>query len=207
MTGLEQDDRDAFRSLASVDWQQRQAAGGQGAIRPFLPPDELTPRLRAGRAFVRLRQWEQAAANFTQALAVKDNAFLRQERGDVYALQGRWMQAAADFTRALELQPDDHWLWYRALVLHAQLGNKEEYRRLSHKMLERFGRTTDLHLAERTVKACSLLSGVFEDRQKLSELADMAVTRQPNHPSLAWFCLAKGLAEYRPATMPTPPIG
>src|SRR5262249_53435159 len=55
----------------------------------------------------------------------------------------------------------------------------------------------DLGVAERTAKACSLLPGVFENPKKLVELADLAVTRQPAHPARAWFCLTRGLVEYR----------
>jgi WD40 repeat protein/tetratricopeptide (TPR) repeat protein len=197
MTGLELDARDAFRLLAPADWQQRQAGGDRGTGRPFAAPNELALRLQAGRAFVRLKKWEQAYANFELALALKDNAYVRHERGMAYATQGRWEQAAADFTHALELQRDDHWLCYCALVLQAQLGKKEEYRRLCRDVLKHFGDTKDPYIAERTAKACLLLPDVMENPQKVSELADLAVASPPNHPALAWFCVAKGLAEYR----------
>jgi hypothetical protein len=42
-----------------------------------------------------------------------------------------------------------------------------------------------------------LLADVNVDLKKLSQLADLAVTKQPAHPEMAWFCLAKGLAEDR----------
>jgi eukaryotic-like serine/threonine-protein kinase len=122
---------------------------------------------------------------------------VRHERAMVYAGQGKWEQAGADLTRALELQSDDHLVWYRALVVQAQLGNKEEYRRLCRGVLKHYGDTTDPQIAERTAKACLLLPDVLENRQKLSELADLAVASPPNHTLMAWFCLAKGLTEYR----------
>jgi WD40 repeat protein len=130
-------------------------------------------------------------------LVLLENPTLWTRRGQSYARLGQWARAGAAFTRALEQQPEDHWLWYRALVVQAQLGNKEEYRRLCRGVLERFGGTTAPPIADKTVKACLLLAGVNEDPQKLADLADLAVRSKPNHPQMSWFCLARGLSAYR----------
>ncbi len=110
------------------------------------------------------------------------------------AAQGRWEQAAAEFTHALQLQPEDSQPWYRAVVLQAHLGKKAECRRLCRGMLERFGGTRDPKTARITSKACLLLAGLSEDKQRVSELADRAFTAKPTD---SWSLFVKGLVEYR----------
>ncbi len=131
------------------------------------------------------------------AIVARENAELLRKRGQAFATRGSWEQAAADFSRALELEPDDHLLWYRAVVLQAHLGNKEAYRRLGQQMLERFGGTSDFNIAVRTIKTCLLLPGVLDDQPQLRELIEREVTRQPGERGMAWLCLARGLAAYR----------
>jgi WD40 repeat protein/serine/threonine protein kinase len=113
------------------------------------------------------------------------------------AHRGDWSRVAATSAELLKLQPDDHWLWYRAGVVQAHLGNKEEYRRLCREMLERFGDTKDPVIADRIGVTCVLPPGPTEDRNKLAGLLDLAVTKQPDHPGMPWFQMTRGLADYR----------
>jgi WD40 repeat protein/serine/threonine protein kinase/tetratricopeptide (TPR) repeat protein len=122
--------------------------------------------------------------------------FYRQG-GDADAHRGDWTRVAAGYAQLLKLQPDDHWLWYKAAVVQAHLGHLEEYRQLSRDMQERFGATEDPNIAERTGKTGLLLPGATEDRNKLAQLINLAVTKQPDHPDMPWFLMARGLAEYR----------
>jgi tetratricopeptide (TPR) repeat protein len=122
--------------------------------------------------------------------------FYRQS-ADADARGGDWPRVAADYTQLLKLQPNDHWLWYRAAVVQAQLGNKQMYRRLCRDMLERFGTTDDPNIAEATAETCLVLPGVIEDSNKLAELSDRAVTKRPDNPVMAWCLLARGWADYR----------
>jgi WD40 repeat protein len=116
---------------------------------------------------------------------------------EAHAHRGEWAQAAACCDQLLGLQPEDAFQWYRAAIVHTQLANKKEYRRLCQEMLQRFGSTLDPTIAERTVKACSLMPGLLDDLGPVTRLADLAVSKDPNHPSMASLQFAKGLAEYR----------
>jgi hypothetical protein len=98
----------------------------------------------------------------------------------------------------LDLNPTDHWVWFRAAIVHAYLGNEKEYRRACEGMLKKFGGTSDPMIAERVAKVCFLLPGVIADRAKPGELADRASKlRTAGDPWLAWWQQTKSLAEYR----------
>jgi tetratricopeptide (TPR) repeat protein len=140
------------------------------------------------------REAEQIAR---ERLRVLGNLDAGAVKGHEYARAGQWAKATDIFKALVDEQPEVYVFWIYAAALQAQAGNQEAYRRLCRKMLERFGSTSDLHTAERIVKACCLMPGVFEEGKELVALADLVVTRQPNHPDMAWFCFAKGLAEYR----------
>ena len=51
----------------------------------------------------------------------------------------------------------DHDTWNHAAILWARTDNRAEYRAHCRRMLDRFGRTTEPQIAERTAKACLLL--------------------------------------------------
>jgi WD40 repeat protein/serine/threonine protein kinase/tetratricopeptide (TPR) repeat protein len=118
-------------------------------------------------------------------------------RADADAHRGEWTRVASDYAQLLKLRPNDHWLWYRAIAVHAHLGNQEEYRRLCRGMLECFGTTDDPNIAERIAKSCLLLAGGSEGRKKLAKLIDLALAQKPDRPDMPWFLTVRGLAEYR----------
>jgi WD40 repeat protein len=118
-------------------------------------------------------------------------------RAHADAHRGDWSRVAATYDVLLKLQPNDHWLWYRAGVVQAHLGNKEEYRRLGRAMLERFHDTEDFEIAERTGKTCLLLAGGPEDVNKLAGLLARAFPKQTDHPGMPWIMMMRGLADYR----------
>jgi hypothetical protein len=120
----------------------------------------------------------------------------RRAATDAAAHRGDWSRVAATYAELLKLQPNEQVLWYRAAVVQAHLGNKEEHRRLCQGMLERFD-TEDFEIAERTCKTCLLLASGHEDVNKLAGLLDRAVTKRPDHPGMPWFQMTRGLADYR----------
>jgi WD40 repeat protein len=171
-------------------------------------------RLASGSADQTVRFWETATGKDQKssdlALLARLNdvpARLRWHRREAAASEAiqQWFAAAFHLRQLLlahegdapQGEPNDHGVWHRAVVLHAHLGNKEGYGRLCRAMLQRFGDTADPAIAERSAKACLLLADVNVEPQKVVQLADLAVTKQPEHPSMAWFCLAKGLTAYR----------
>ena len=136
-----------------------------------------------------------------------DDPKLFKSRGERYARTSQWPHAVADFARAIELDPSDHWSWYRAAGLYVQAGvllddGAEGYREHCRRMLARFGDTTSPMIAERTAKACLLMPAdavLLEDgdRQLPAKLAELAVTAGASHGNIKYYRLAKGMAEYR----------
>jgi WD40 repeat protein/tetratricopeptide (TPR) repeat protein/tRNA A-37 threonylcarbamoyl transferase component Bud32 len=158
------------------------------------------------QALIESGQWADAERVVTEALTKHPDhpstralaeQFFRQ-RGEVNANRGEWVKVAADCAQGLKLAPEDHWWWYRAVIVQAHLGNKAEYRRLCQGMLARFGDTIAPQVAEITAKSCMLLPGIIEDQKKVAELADLAVTKEPADSGLMpWLLQTRGLAEYR----------
>jgi hypothetical protein len=64
-------------------------------------------------------------------------------------------------------------------------------------MLDRFGRTTDPIIAERTAKACLLLPLGGPEEEAACELADRAVALAQGHWVVPWAEATRGLAAYR----------
>jgi len=126
-----------------------------------------------------------------------ENVGLRRTRGEFFARRGRWSEAARDLARVIELDPDTHDPWYHLAPLWVRTGAINDYRRLCHDMLLRFGGVNPPLVAERTVKACLLLPPESRDLGLATELAQTAVVAGLDHPFVHYYQFAKGLAEYR----------
>jgi WD40 repeat protein/tetratricopeptide (TPR) repeat protein/tRNA A-37 threonylcarbamoyl transferase component Bud32 len=169
--------------------------------------NEPADRARASvQVLIARGQWDDAERVVTEALTTQPHhpltraqaeQFYRQ-RADADAHRADWTRVAADYGQLLQLNPADHWVWYRAVVVQAHLGNKAQYRRLCQGMLERFGDTTITTVAEMTAKSCMLLPGIIADQKKVAELADRAVTKEPAESGvMPWLLQTRGLAEHR----------
>jgi WD40 repeat protein/serine/threonine protein kinase len=115
----------------------------------------------------------------------------------VFAQAGRWDRAVDTLTRAITHEPETHLLWYQAAPLFLQAGDSEGYRRHCRQMLQRFGKTQDPVLAERTAKACLLLPPAKQQLKQASDLAERALRQGSRHWARPYLELAQGLAEYR----------
>jgi serine/threonine protein kinase/Tfp pilus assembly protein PilF len=122
-------------------------------------------------------------------------AVLLAERGFVRASSGRFDEADDDLAKAIALDPTDHWAWYHRGTLLAYLGKSEAHHELSRAMVERFKKTPDASIAERTAKTCLMLPGSVDDPALMLKLMDQAVASGGQY--LAWFQMGKGIAEYR----------
>src|SRR5262249_9337983 len=49
------------------------------------------------------------------------------DRGFAHVREGEREKAALDFAQLTELDPDEHWHWYRSAALALHVGNQEEY--------------------------------------------------------------------------------
>ncbi|HOB97673.1 MAG TPA: tetratricopeptide repeat protein [Verrucomicrobiota bacterium] len=126
-----------------------------------------------------------------------ENVGLLRTRGESFARRGRWSEAAADLARVIKLDPETHDPWYHLAPLLLRTGATNDYHRLCHEMLLRFGGENPPQVAERTVKACLLLPPDRSDLALATELAQTAVVAGLDHPFIHYYQFAKGLAEYR----------
>ena len=150
---------------------------------------------RLGKTLQGKRQWDQAAAAFSQALALKEDASVRLERGQVYAVQGRWEQAAADFARAFELQqPEDLDLWHEHALLRLQAGDAKGYQLICTEVVKRFGQSDASELVRYLPAICVLAPNALDEATRVVALAE----RRQAKLGLSFFVYhVLGLAYYR----------
>jgi tetratricopeptide (TPR) repeat protein len=139
----------------------------------------------------------QALAKFGSDPQVPKNVDSLGIRAKIFYSAGNFKESAEDYRAIIELQPTDHWDWFRRGCLLAYLNKTEAYRAHCRAMLERFGDTKDHFIADRTGKTCLLLAEVGGDPTQLSELVDRALASGGPPDNLHWFQMAKGMAEYR----------
>ena len=139
----------------------------------------------------------EVAALYREALLVypKDSR-LHFDLGRVHARFGEWDKATAAYARGLELAPNNHDAWFHAAPFYLAAGDQKGFQRHCRQMLDRFGSTNDVVIAERTAITCALTPDVV-DPHLLSSLADLAVTKTEQHANYPFFARAKGLAELR----------
>jgi tetratricopeptide (TPR) repeat protein len=118
-----------------------------------------------------------------------------------YQALGRWDEALAACGRAVALGTEDHEAWYHTATLWARTGDRAGYRDHCRRMLDRFGPTTDLMIAERTAKACLLLPLGGPEQEAACDLADRAAAMAQGHWVRPWAEATRGLAAYRRAQL------
>ena len=113
--------------------------------------------------------------------------------------QGRGNEALVAWRTALDANPPSHDAWSGYPELCLFLGHQEEYRDARRTLLERYARSSSTSIAEPVSRACSLLPGTDDERQKATALADRAIAAKDS--TLPWiyryFLFAKALTEYR----------
>jgi WD40 repeat protein/serine/threonine protein kinase/Flp pilus assembly protein TadD len=124
-------------------------------------------------------------------------AALRFQRAFLRARLGRWKGAAEDYARGLKLDPSDHQNWYHSAIVYLQQGDRAHYRERCAEMQQRFGKTNDPQIAERTAKISLAVPDVAGDRSVALRLAQRAVTGTENSRIYQHFQWVKGVADYR----------
>jgi tetratricopeptide (TPR) repeat protein len=171
-------------------------------------PTNAVPRLgeaagRMARFYEMSGQAEKAAEWRKQQAAAQENAQVAQEaaarrtRGLNNAHQGHMAEAVPDFARVIELHPGDHEIWHWQAVALVWSDQIDLYRELRRKAVAQFERTTDPNIAERIAKDYLILPSAETGLETATKMAEVAVNAATNHSDMAWFRLAKGLAEYR----------
>jgi tetratricopeptide (TPR) repeat protein len=117
-------------------------------------------------------------------------------RGHFRARRGHFREAAADYARAIELDPARVTDWHRLAVLLVESSQIDAYREHCRKSVERFRNTTEPFEAVVIAEACLILPDSGIELSVAVQLISLDVSAT-NHEEIAWFELAKGLAEYR----------
>jgi tetratricopeptide (TPR) repeat protein len=149
-----------------------------------------------------LRQYEQALLHYQKALDVDpdhDGKFFR--RADVYSRRAeihmelnQYDEALAECNKSVEVDPDNG----RAALVHAQIllmtDRTQEYRQACVDMLDRFGRSEQPRTFCLAARACVLGPEAISDTMRSVELAERAVSNDPESPS---FLYTLGMAHFR----------
>jgi serine/threonine-protein kinase len=139
--------------------------------------------------------------HYQQALALdpKNRVADQGVRGVLMRL-GQGEQVRAVWRQALEAGATEYEAWHGYADLCLFLGQKEEYFRIRHALLGRFGAGADDPLvAERIGQACLLLPATGDELRQAAALIDRAAAAAWSKPDWAYpyFLFAKALAAYR----------
>jgi serine/threonine-protein kinase len=154
--------------------------------------------IRLGRALLETGDAEGALGAFEKALVLNPNADVARDLPKLQAPQGKQEALRAAWEKLLERDPPDHDSWFGYAELCLFLGREEDYRRARRALLGKFGATTNPFEAERTARACLLLSGTDDELRQAVALAEHAVAkREGDKWAHGCFEFVHGLAEYR----------
>jgi tetratricopeptide (TPR) repeat protein len=150
---------------------------------------------RRAQALWRLGEIGQAIADLSSAIAInKGEASYWQERAYLQAFRRQWREAAADLGRSLELQPNNLLQWRRQAALLLRAGDEMGYKQFCHKLLDRFGKTSQGAVASHLALACTLGPLASEDAATLAALAPRTTRTMPKY---GLGQLARGAASLR----------
>ncbi len=115
-------------------------------------------------------------------------------RADMEESLGQWQQAADDFARSLDLGAEDINIWLHLAGLHLRRGDTEAYHRCCTAMLEHFGQTKNVIVANEAAWICVLAPAAVEDLEPAIRLAEKAVAADPKNGG---YCNTLGAVLYR----------
>jgi serine/threonine protein kinase/tetratricopeptide (TPR) repeat protein len=142
-------------------------------------------------------------AHIGMGLAANPNdTSFRRARADFHARLGQFREAAADFDKLIQLSPDDPMLYMQAACARLYLGDQSAYRDLCHRMLERFGKSTDWQVRDRVAKTCLAGPSAVDGAEPLLQLARANLAPSAPKELSALFHLCGGMAEYRASDYP-----
>jgi tetratricopeptide (TPR) repeat protein len=184
LTGLSLDARKgSIQVLDNESWLERrerlrrQGGPPEPSVKQRFIPIHLRPDPTArARALMERESWEAAEAAFDEAVRARPRwVSIWLERGRFHMTRGHLEKATVDLAEAIRLQP-----WYlpsryeHALSLLA-LGDQAGLRRACSDLLDRFGTTSDPHIANTGAWCCLLGPDAVADREAAVRLAELAV--------------------------------
>ena len=121
------------------------------------------------------------------------------DQWELMAQAGRFAEAATDLAEVIDLDESRNWELYLLTPLLIQSGRVADYTNHCKSMLDRFEKTTDPSVAERTAKSCLLLPAAVStnDLARATSLAARAVSLSKQGDLMHWRLMTRGLAEYR----------
>jgi tetratricopeptide (TPR) repeat protein len=164
-------------------------------------PREAEAWLERGHTHADLRQWRQAADDFTRAVALKPNssdAWIA--RGHAHAELEEWRQSAEDRAQGIQrgVGRNEWWFWHEQALARLGSGDRQGYRDLCAEMLNRFGETEEDWIAFPVATACVLAPEGMGGSTRPLELAERIVSRDTGFHSPEWeYRTTLALALYR----------
>jgi serine/threonine protein kinase/tetratricopeptide (TPR) repeat protein len=116
--------------------------------------------------------------------------------GSSWVRVNQWDKAQAALDRAFDFGRRDHFFLFQWATLCCYTNDLENYRRACHALIEHYGDTDDIQVADCTIKACVLAPGSGVDAPQLMKLAEKADFKT-GKPPWDWFEMARALAHYR----------
>ena len=117
---------------------------------------------------------------------------------DLEARQGQWAKAAANATQSMEHDPANHQRFPVLAALYIKIHDRPAYDQLRRRLLDTFGQTTDVYVADQVAKACLFLPPSATDLDVIAQLSDLTVTQGiGDHNAMPYFQDCKALCEYR----------
>jgi tetratricopeptide (TPR) repeat protein len=128
-----------------------------------------------------VRQWDDAHAAFTKAIALRpDHVSVWVERGDLYTRLGLWDLAAADYAREMGLrEPETAPRWYQHALLRLSVGDLVGCRQVCQRMRARFRGTPRLTFVEDVLRSSALAPDADADLARLVDQSEEVVVQQP----------------------------
>jgi serine/threonine protein kinase/Flp pilus assembly protein TadD len=174
--------------------------------------DLLASRIQVGRFLANSGRIDEADKELTEAVVTGQNLVAERPgdrrarlglaaaylaRGQWYGRRGLWRKAADDYTKAYQLQPE-RFTGLRLGILLARIGEADRYRDHCKQLVDRYAGTTDNFDADAALKICCLLGPKpVGDPARLARLAEVAVSGADSQPYYNYFCMARGLYQYR----------
>jgi serine/threonine protein kinase/Tfp pilus assembly protein PilF len=190
----------AYNNLGLVRRDQKKLREATALFRQAVEfdPKSAQAHCNLGQALHAQGELSEAIAECREAVRFDtNNSGARQWLIDILAPPGCLDVVRAAWRECLDGNPLQHDAWYGYAELCLFLNEEDDYQSHCKALLERFAKTTNPVIAERTARACLLLPASGEELRQAAALADVAVTLGEHHEYYPYFQATKALAEYR----------
>jgi eukaryotic-like serine/threonine-protein kinase len=172
----------------------------QSRIAVRLRPDVALVHRALAHSLEAKGRYDEALDEYRRAITLdpKDRA-ARRGLPRVLIREGKADEARATWSEDLASKPPEHKDWYGYAELCLFLGLEDEYRRARRDLLDTFGASTDLYIAERTSRACLLLPASEDEMPRIIAIGERAwnYDRSRDPGVYSHFMFVRSLAEYR----------